>query len=109
MVPPNKRSLCEIDVDGARPTGWHSAAASALERPSKPNDLAREAVSCNRPCAGAHVSTAGTPIIAEDSMAVPEQRRVSLPHLRYGFNQVLSFLLSHFLEIQCCIPCLESL
>jgi hypothetical protein len=29
-------------------TGWHSAAASALYKiTSKPNDLAREAVSCN--------------------------------------------------------------
>jgi hypothetical protein len=30
-----------------RPTGWHSAAASAPAETFKSNDLAREAVCCN--------------------------------------------------------------
>jgi len=43
-----KGSQVTLGVDGCHPTGWHSAAASALEAASqKTNDLAREAVSCN--------------------------------------------------------------
>jgi len=33
-------------IDG-RPTGWHSAAASALEEAVKIRTISREAVSCN--------------------------------------------------------------
>ena len=43
---------CECEKGEGGPTGWYSAAASALGKLSKATDLAREAVRCNGGLAG---------------------------------------------------------